>query len=197
MTKTSLIEQAMCIDPTTGTSQWWSLDILERIVGFPLRGNGSPFLQSDRGLGMHYMIEKQRERGNRLSHVRTTGFAYHHQMYRASGVPMEVRKWIESGLPCTMCGTTANIVPDHKDGNKQPIETPSIRDFQPLCQHCNTVKREACKKCTETGMRFDAKALGYTISWTKGIDKFQPMSPRCQGCYWYSPLNFRKELKLV
>ena len=192
MSQTTLIEQAMNIDPITGVSQWWSVKELETTVGFALHGNGSPFFQSDRGLGKKYMLEKQRDKGT-LSHIRTTGFAYYHQTDRAQGVPIEVRRWL-TGLPCTMCGTTTNILPDHKDGNKQPLDCPNIQDFQPLCQHCNTVKREVCKKCKESLTRFDAKSLGYRISWIVGTMQFQPKYPRCIGCYWYSPSDFRGQL---
>ena len=168
---------------------------MEKAVGFPLRGNGSPFFQSDRGLGLKYKLEKQRDNGNKLSSVRTIGFAYYHEINRSLAIPPEVRKWILSGQPCAMCGTTSNIVVDHKDGNKQPLENPSKDDFQPLCNHCNTVKREICKKCNETGKRFDAKILGYKISWLEGTDNYQPQSPRCRGCYWFSPHIFRNKLR--
>jgi hypothetical protein len=188
------IEMAMNINPNTGVSVWWDIAQLESIVGFPLRGNGSPFFQSDRGLGKKYMLEKQRDKGNTLSSIRTIGFAYHHQTHRASGIPLEVKRWLSSGLPCAMCGTTTNIIADHKDGNKEPLPSPNIHDFQPLCYHCNTVKREVCKRCSEDSVRFDAKSLGYCISWVVGIDKFQPKYPRCLGCYWYSPVEFRKML---
>lgn len=171
--------------------------LLESIVKFPLTGNGSPFFQNDRGLGKKYTLEKQRDKGNRLSHIRTTGFASYHQTHRGSSIPLPVKKWIGSGLPCSMCGTTSNIVSDHKDGNKQPIETPDISDFQPLCLHCNTVKREICKKCADTFIRFDAKSLGYIISWTIGNADFKPKYPRCIGCYWYSPIEFRNRLTLI
>jgi len=196
MSKTDIIECAMDIDEKTGVSGWWAVADLEALVGFPLRGNGSPFLQSDRGLGTKYVIEKQRDIGNRLSHVRTVGFASYHQTHRASAIPVEVRKWLTTGKPCVMCGTTSRVVADHKDGNKQPLPAPGADDFQVLCQHCNTVKREICKKCVSTGFRFDAKTIGYTVSWTEGAERFQPRYPRCRGCYWYSPLAFRRGLTL-
>ena len=184
----------MHINPDNGVSDWFDVDDLEQSIGFPLRGNGSPYFQNDRGLGKKYMLEKQRGKGNKLSFIRTIGFAHYHQTHRASNIPEEVRRWIESGLPCAMCGTTANIVPDHKDGNRQPITTPNSNDYQPLCQHCNTVKREICKRCNETSKRFDATKLGYHISWIEGTAIFQPMNPRCKGCYWYSPIDFRAQL---
>lgn len=195
MSKTEIIEQAMHIDAKNGTSEWWSISLLEKTVGFSLGGNGSAYFQSDRGLGKRYVIEKNRDKGNRLSYVRTVGFAYYHQVERSSKIPLEVKKWLR-GFPCSMCGTTADITFDHKDGNKQPIEYPNKDDFQTLCRHCNAVKREICKKCSGTSVRFDAKSLGYQISWTEGTERFQPMHPRCFGCYWYSPFTFRGKLTL-
>ncbi len=194
MSKTDIIEQCMQINPQNGVSDWYNIDFLELRVGFPLRGNGSPFFQDDRGLGKKYVLEKDRKKGNKLTSIRTTGFAPYHQTNRASSISREVRTWIKSGSPCSMCGTTANIVPDHRDGNRQPIDNPNLSDYQPLCQHCNTVKREVCKRCNETSKRFDAKKLGYPISWTEGVEAFQPMNPRCRGCYWCSPREFRSKL---
>ncbi len=191
--KVDQIEEIMLINPLTGTSDWWDIRVLEEHVGFPLSGNGSPFFQSDRGLGKKYTLEKQRDKGNRLTSVRCTGFAPHHQTNRAQGIPQEVREWFRSGLPCAMCGTRSNVVPDHKDGNKQPIK-PGAKDFQPLCTHCNSVKREVCKRCSSTGNRFDARTLGYSVGWVQGGVRFQPRTPRCVGCYWCSPLEFRAGL---
>jgi len=59
MTKTEQLIIAMGIDPHTGTSPWLDIDVLEQQVGFSLRGNGSPYLQNDRGVGKQYVIEKQ------------------------------------------------------------------------------------------------------------------------------------------
>jgi hypothetical protein len=191
MSKTNTLLDAMQIDPNTGVSPWWDVDKLEAMIGFPLRGNGSPFFQKDRSVGVMYTIEKQMDKG-KLSMVRTTGFAPYHQSNRASGVPKDVRDWLATGVPCSMCGTTSDLRPDHKDGNKEPLPNAGIGDFQPLCVHCNTVKREVCKKCVASGLRFDAKSLGYPISWTRGTKNFQPQSPRCLGCYWYDPRAFRK-----
>jgi hypothetical protein len=74
------------------------------------------------------------------------------------------------------------------DINKQ---TP--KDFQPLSKAANNAKREHCKKCKESGVRFDAKNIGYPVSQYKGNTKYQGT---CVGCYWYSPSDFRDKLKL-
>ena len=197
MGKVDRIARAMNINPGTGVSAWWEVADLEKLLGFTLRGNGSPFFQMDRGLGVRYVLEKQRGNGNTLVSVRTTGFASYHQIHRASGTPLAVRSWLIDGSAlCSMCGTTSNLISDHKDGNKQPMDEPDVHDYQPLCQHCNTVKREVCKKCRNTGVRFDARIIGYSIPWVEGTAKFQPRTPRCRGCYWYSPTDFRKALRL-
>lgn len=194
MGKVAQVEWCMDIDPKTGISIWWKIFDLEEMLEWSLSGNGCATFCADRGMGIKYEIEKQRGSNNRVVSVRTVGFAASRRSRKMLKVPTEVRKWITSGLPCAMCGTKAGIEVDHKDGNKSILEDPSLKDFQPLCKHCNTRKREVCKKCKKTGERFDAKELGYGMSWTVGTKKFQLQTPRCKGCYWYSPLEFRKEM---
>ena len=52
---------------------------------------------------------------------------------------------------CIICGSGTDIEADHKnylydDFNALNTTTQSINDFQPLCRHCNIVKREKCKQ---------------------------------------------------
>ena len=65
-----------------------------------------------------------------------------------------------------------------------------LDDFQPLCKTANDAKRGHCKKCRETGKRYDAKRLGYSESYTYGTAN----SKTCVGCYWYDPIAFNKEI---
>ena len=51
---------------------------------------------------------------------------------------------------CIICGSGTDIEVDHKnylynDERVNNIKTQVIEDFQPLCKHCNIVKREKCK----------------------------------------------------
>ena len=58
MSKVEKIIKAMKIN-SKGISEWIEVKKLEKLVGFPLQGNGAAYLQNDRGLGLRYRIEKQ------------------------------------------------------------------------------------------------------------------------------------------
>ena len=71
------------------------------------------------------------------------------------------------------------------DKNNQQID-----DFQPLCKTANDSKRQHCKKCIETGKRYDAKRLGYKESYIYGSEN----SKTCVGCYWNDPRKFNEKI---
>jgi hypothetical protein len=105
-----------------------------------------------------------------------------------------------SNKPCVHTGfksTTNNpIVIDHKNGRYDDdrvlnIETQIIEDFQPTCNQANLYKRTKCTDCIRTGMRFDAKELGYSVSVTEGNLKYEGT---CVGCYWFDCLQFKKSV---
>lgn len=88
-------------------------------------------------------------------------------------------------------GDKRKIECDHKDGKHADkrisnLESQKLEDFQPLSKAANVAKREHCKKCIETGKRYDAKRLGYKESFLYGNED----SPNCEGCYWYDPKKF-------
>lgn len=87
---------------------------------------------------------------------------------------------------------------DHKNGryndkNVLKLESQTNSQFQPLCREANLWKRSECDKCGETGCRFDAKKLGYSVSYTKGNRDYES----CEGCYLFDPLDFKSKLSLV
>lgn len=94
-------------------------------------------------------------------------------------------------------GTTQNgIECDHKNGryndkNVLDKSKQNLTDFQPLCRQANLQKRSDCKSCVLSGVRFDAKSLGYSKSVIKGTLEYKG---DCDGCYWFNPLEFKKNL---
>lgn len=96
--------------------------------------------------------------------------------------------------------TNNHIVVDHKNGryneeNVLMLAQQETKDFQPLCNQANLQKRSDCGKCKETGIRFDAKSLGYSISFLSGCEFFDENALNgCEGCYWYDPLKFKQSL---
>jgi len=94
-------------------------------------------------------------------------------------------------------GTTQNGMEcDHKNGryddlNALNTNTQTTEDFQPLCRQANLQKRSDCKSCKISGIRFDAKELGYRKSFIDGDLKYQGS---CRGCYWEDCLRFKRNI---
>lgn len=44
------------------------------------------------------------------------------------------------------------------------------------------------------GIRFDAKLLGYPMSYYAGGKTHNFEEDACVGCYWYDPLEFKRHL---
>ncbi len=73
-------------------------------------------------------------------------------------------------------------------------EQQKLSDFQPLSKAANDAKRQFCKECRASGKRYDAKKLGYPISYYKGGEAHNNEVDACVGCYWCDPIEFKKHL---
>ena len=108
-------------------------------------------------------------------------------------------------MPCVSCGSTSNIVPDHKNDSYKDLRVLSKKtqrrdDFQPLCPHCNLQKRETTKKSKETGKRYRAtnvpiiKAMFGDIDYTEGSETYDYDSDDpMKGTYWHDCVAFIEE----
>lgn len=95
---------------------------------------------------------------------------------------------------------TSNPEVDHKNGMKNEArvmrnENQRLEDFQPLSKAANDAKRQYCKECRRTGIRYDATKLGYPMSYYKGGATHNNEENACEGCYWYDPVEFKKHLQ--
>jgi len=83
---------------------------------------------------------------------------------------------------------------DHRWGYKEAdahaevmdVSTQTVDDFQLLHRSLNLLKREACKKCRETGCRFAHPTQGFAegdATWSEEVG--------CRGCYLAQPEMFR------
>lgn len=102
---------------------------------------------------------------------------------------------------CVILDTSKPEV-DHKNGWKNDLlvmnpKTQKLEDFQPLSKAANDAKRQHCKQCKQTWMRFDAKKLWYPISYIRWDEKHIWEKTWCIGCFWYDPVEFRKHLKFT
>jgi hypothetical protein len=118
-----------------------------------------------------------------------------------------VRKDIRDKIISSSCvvtgvdgnGDKGRLECDHKNGRYDDprVNEPGnqeLGDFQPLHKNVNTIKREHCKRCEQTGLRFDAKSLGFIYGWTLGGPKYLKSSYGCAGCYWHDVKDFHKKV---
>ena len=132
-------------------------------------------------------------KGNKVVAIKINGFR---ETIENHSIPINVRKNLKN-KPCAILDViTSDIEIDHKNG-KYNTEEYIENDFQPLTKSANDAKREHCKKCNSTGLRYKASNLGYSFDFIEGDEK----SLTCKGCYWNDPqlfnriisANFKKE----
>ena len=109
-----------------------------------------------------------------------------------------VPEHIRAAITAQRCAAfnTPNPECDHKDGRRDDprLSDPArltLEDFQPLSPDARAAKREHCRECRETDLRFDAKALGFAISQFKGDSVYRGT---CVGCYWHDVRRFHEEV---
>lgn len=150
--------------------------------------NGCPWGRDDGPLGNEYNIERVRV-GGRVESILLHGF-------NKNPVKRSIPAWIKrkiKRLRCVVLGT-GNPEADHKDGRyddrrAQDFSTASLDDFQPLSKAANMAKRSHCKKCRKTGIRFDARSIGFQVGYLHGGAKYRGS---CVGCFWHNVAEFHK-----
>lgn len=160
-------------------------------------GNGASWARKESVLAQKYIIEvdKKQTPGNRIDALKLNGF--NNGDFRQT-IRADIKRAIKAQR-CVILGTS-NPEVDHKNGMKNEArvmrnESQKLSDFQPLSKAANDAKRQFCKECRRTGIRYDAKNLGYPISYYAGTDRHNHEENACIGCYWYDPLEFKKHLK--
>jgi len=152
--------------------------------------NGCSWARSDNSyLGKKYQITRQKKAG-KVTSVKLNGLNDSDKRYRT--IRADIRQEIKK-KPCVVLDTTINVEVDHKDGRYKTtadIKQQKLEDFQPMHKSVNDAKRQHCKECRETGKRYDARRLGYSIGWTEGDQN----TDNCVGCYWHDPYDFNKKI---
>jgi hypothetical protein len=179
-----------------GVSRWVSKNELngKYIKLYP--NNGNPWYRNP-GLS-HLIFEKKIV--DKVIHWRFNGFEE-----KSSSRP--IRKDIRDEIlkrPCAHSGfkETKNnkLVVDHKNGRYNDdmvlsLDSQDINDFQPTTNQFNLFKRTHCNNvCIKYNIRFDAKQLGYDISFTEGNEKYDGT---CKGCYLYDCLDFKRKISKI
>ena len=125
-------------------------------------------------------------KGNKTVAFQLQGFK---NISKNRAIPASVKAALK-GKPCVVLGVAASEMEiDHKNG-RYDAENYTLDDFQPMSKAVNDAKRQHCQRCINNKCRFDAKTLGYTVSFIEG--DFD--TPSCPGCYWYDPVAFRQAL---
>lgn len=115
------------------------------------------------------------------------------------GIRQDIKKVI-CKLPCAACATETEIECDHKNDLKNDprvldTKTQTIDDFQPLCKHCNDVKRGVKAKMLKAGKRISATTLGYSIDFTSGDETLDQSDKKWYvGTYWGDCNAFKQGL---
>lgn len=179
-----------------GFSRWVSISEFVGEYESLQFGNGASWARKESTLAKQFYIDfdKSLSSGNRIDRIRLQGFKNddYSQHIRA-----EIREAIKARR-CVVLGTSKPEC-DHKNGRKNEDrvmknEDQCIDDFQPLSKAANDAKRQFCKECKRTGKRFDAKQLGYPMSYYQGGAIHSGKEDGCVGCFWYDPIEFRRHL---
>lgn len=168
-----------------GYSEFISMDYLVKINPNFECGNGGSWCRSDGSLGKLFEIVKKYDKG-KISEIKLDGYK---KQKTDRGIDESIRNEIIKRR-CAVLDIGTNIECDHKNGKYNESKELTIDDFQPLNKTVNDSKRQHCKNCKESGIRYDAKRKGYSFSYTKGNE----FSKNCEGCYWYDPIAFNKEI---
>ncbi len=196
MTKTELFIK-LAQPNENGVSRW--VDISEFVGEYACLtfGNGASWARKESILARKFVIEfdKSITPGNGIDRIRLNGLnnGDYSQHIRA-----DIKRTIKAQR-CVVLGTS-NPEVDHKNGMKNEDrvmrnEDQRLEDFQPLSKAANDAKRQYCKECRRTGIRYDAKKLGYPMSYYKGGATHNNEENACEGCYWYDPIEFKKHLQ--
>ena len=150
--------------------------------------NGGDWCRSDVSyLGKKYNIIRKKVKGSIYS-IKLDG--YNKRTTINNSIRSDILSYYKKER-CAILDVGTSIECDHKDGLKNdwrlnnPINQ-KLEDFQALSKAANDAKRSHCKKCKETGKRYDAKILGYSVSYLYGSEQ----TKSCEGCYWCDPQKF-------
>ncbi len=170
-----------------GISRWVSVEEFTGKYEKLKLGNGGSWFRESSSLVKKFIVETNKSitSGNSIDAIR-----------------QDIKNFYKD-KKCVMLGIkgfseNTKIEIDHKDGRKNDerisnLKSQKIEDFQPLCKAANDVKRQICKECKKTNIRWDAKNIkGNPYSYYEGNEKYTE-DLGCKGCYQYDPVEYRKE----
>lgn len=170
-------------NPATGMSD--RVELAQANIEF---NNGGTWIRRGSTLDRLLFIKKFKEK-NKIIALQLTGYRPFSKAPNSRGIAAAVKRYYRGERFCVNCGKRLkngrDKNHDHKCGSydKPNFDETDPKNFQMLCQHCNTLKRECCKKCVATGCRFDARRFkGEVLAWQAGGKEKE--EGKCEGCYW-------------
>lgn len=201
MSKTDLFLELARPD-SVGVSRWVAVSEFTGNYSVLQLGNGGSWCRANSTLAKRYILDfdKSKTSGNSIDAIRTNGF--NTQPLFSQVIRQDIRDYY-ANQNCVMLGVKGSsentrIEIDHKDGRKNDwrvsnVNTQSIDDFQPLCKAANDVKRQICRQCRQTNIRWNALNIkGNPYPFYCGDEVFTE-ELGCKGCYQYDPVEYRKQ----
>ena len=161
--------------------------------------NGADWCRKESTIAKYFYIEfdKDATAGNGVDRIRLNGYKSEEDRIGNQTIRSDIKNYYKNQR-CVIL-YTSNPEVDHKNGWKNDsamnVKTQKMEDFQPLSKAANDAKRQFCKECRRSGKRFDAKQIGYPMSFYKGDENHHGDANGCIGCFWYDPIEFRKHLE--
>jgi hypothetical protein len=185
-----------------GISEWKTRDELSN-SNLKLTNNGNcrhgKFFNDSR-----FIWEKKIEK-NTVVALMTNGFdMYNNDNINKRNIRKDIKEYhYKTG--CVCCGSKSDLVIDHKndlynDPSVLNMETQKISDFQCLCNHCNLLKRQVCKRTRKDKKRYRATNIPqlkvFGIDFIVGDETFNIDDINAlKGTYWYDPIAFMEHIK--
>lgn len=164
--------------------------------------NGADWCRKESTIAKKFVVrfDKSITPGTGVDRIKLDGYRDQSEIVGDQGIKSSIKKHYRE-KDCVVLGTSGPEC-DHKNGRKNDprvmnTQTQTLDDFQPLSKAANDAKRQFCKECRATNKRYDAKKLGYSISYYAGGEEHDGSVNGCVGCFWYDPIEFRKHLKKV
>lgn len=185
----------------TGYSRWVSKTEFVGEFAPLMFNNGADWCRKESTIAKYYILDFDRNvtPGKGIDRIKLNGYKAAEDRIGSQSIRSDIKDFYKEKR-CVVLGTS-NPEVDHKNGWKNDdnvmknLNTQSYDDFQPLSKAANDAKRQFCKECRRDKKRYDAKLLGYPISFYKGNIHHDGTASGCEGCFWYDPLEFRKHLE--
>lgn len=132
------------------------------------------------------------ESTKRIQYIQLLGLRETADQYNNRHIPKEIKAYFKDAR-CIICGTSAEVIPDHKDGLYRD-KAVTVEEFQPLCMHHNFVKRQRFVEFKKN-KNLDILSMR-TIPFLKPLLEIVPefKEHEIECTFWYDPVMCMKQL---